>query len=97
MASLDDHDSDTKKLRPQYVILYKKRVDVTKWSRYHPGGTKVLRIFENRDATMQFEAAHSQEAKKKLKVMLDNSEEVKEKEWHGMVPEQSKQDVLYCI
>jgi cytochrome b involved in lipid metabolism len=80
---------------PHYVILYKKNVDVSKWSRHHPGGTKVLRIFENRDATMQFEAAHSQAAKNKLKLFLKDSKDIEEKEWHGMVPEKSKQEV--CV
>mmetsp|Transcript_24331 Transcript_24331/g.34035 ORF Transcript_24331/g.34035 Transcript_24331/m.34035 type:complete len:1069 (+) Transcript_24331:98-3304(+) len=49
------------------VILYGKRVNVTSFIRKHPGGTKVLHIFRNRDATEQFEAYHSNHAHNWLK------------------------------
>merc|ERR1711908_194373 len=40
---------------PLEVYLKGKVVDVTKFARTHPGGAKVFRIFQNRDATEQFE------------------------------------------
>jgi len=51
------------------VILYGKRVDVTSFIKKHPGGSKVLRIFRNRDATEQFESYHSDRAHKWLKAL----------------------------
>mmetsp|Transcript_13292 Transcript_13292/g.45078 ORF Transcript_13292/g.45078 Transcript_13292/m.45078 type:complete len:430 (-) Transcript_13292:223-1512(-) len=56
------------------VVLYGKRVDVTKFSRTHPGGQKVFRIFNERDATEQFEAYHSKRAIKMMEGMLKKSE-----------------------
>ncbi|EOD09827.1 hypothetical protein EMIHUDRAFT_216445 [Emiliania huxleyi CCMP1516] len=41
------------------VYLYGKAVDVSKFAKLHPGGAKALRIFNNRDATEQFEMYHS--------------------------------------
>eukprot|EP00962_Isochrysis_galbana_P042650 scaffold16011_cov126-Isochrysis_galbana.AAC.7 len=41
------------------VHLYGKAVDVSKFAQTHPGGAKALRIFDNRDATEQFEMYHS--------------------------------------
>ena len=32
------------------VYLFGKRVDVTKFLKTHPGGSKALKIFQNRDA-----------------------------------------------
>eukprot|EP00732_Lithocolla_globosa_P001685 Lithocolla_globosa_v1_NODE_897_length_3115_cov_8.205229.p1 type:complete len:402 gc:universal NODE_897_length_3115_cov_8.205229:1657-2862(+) len=56
------------------VILEGKNVDVSQWQRFHPGGAKVLKIFENRDATEQFYAMHSKKAISQLQVMLKKSE-----------------------
>ena len=39
---------------PLTVYLKGKVVDVTKFTRTHPGGSKALRIFKDRDATEQF-------------------------------------------
>eukprot|EP01137_Pigoraptor_chileana_P025675 Opistho-2@95488 len=55
------------------VHFYGKKVDVTGWSAQHPGGEKVLRIFNGRDATEQFEAMHSKEAHKRLEKFLKYS------------------------
>eukprot|EP01062_Namystynia_karyoxenos_P000260 TRINITY_DN10084_c0_g1_i1.p1 TRINITY_DN10084_c0_g1~~TRINITY_DN10084_c0_g1_i1.p1 ORF type:complete len:534 (+),score=135.33 TRINITY_DN10084_c0_g1_i1:94-1602(+) len=46
------------------------RVDVTDWARRHPGGSKVFRIFADRDATEVFESYHSRDAHKTLDKML---------------------------
>ena len=62
--------------RPWNVILHGKRLVVGNWLQRHPGGDKVLRIFHNRDATEQFEATHSEYAKKKLAAFLRAAEPV---------------------
>ena len=51
------------------VILYGKIVDVTQSAHKHPGGAKAMRIFDNRDATEQFEMYHSPAAHKMMKAM----------------------------
>ena len=51
------------------VYLFGKVVDVTKFLRTHPGGSKALKIFRNRDATEQFISYHSPAAHKKLELM----------------------------
>ena len=51
------------------VFLFGKRVDVAKFLRVHPGGSKVLRIFQNRDATEQFLSYHSPAAHRQLAAM----------------------------
>merc|ERR1719231_1244894 len=63
----------SKEAEPLEVYLFGKVVDVTKFSRVHPGGTKALKIFRNRDATEQFIMYHSPEAHKKLEVMSRNA------------------------
>ena len=55
------------------VFLFGKRVDVTKFLRTHPGGSKALKIFRNRDATEQFLSYHSPGAHKKLELMSRNA------------------------
>ncbi len=40
------------------IRLFDHDVDVTQWHDSHPGGRKLLKIFENRDATQQFVAIH---------------------------------------
>jgi fatty acid desaturase len=40
------------------VKLFGHDVDTSEWENRHPGGKKLLRIFENRDATQQFLAIH---------------------------------------
>jgi len=52
------------------VVLYGKSVDVSSFARVHPGGAKVLRIFQDRDATEQFAAYHSASARRMLESML---------------------------
>ena len=37
------------------VYIRGKCIDCKKWSRHHPGGSKALRIFKDRDATEQFD------------------------------------------
>lgn len=44
-------------------------VDVQKFAKSHPGGSKVLRIWKDRDATEVFESYHSEKAHKMLKAM----------------------------
>jgi len=51
------------------VHLYGKVLDVSAFSKSHPGGAKALRIFHQRDATEQFEMYHSPEAHKKMRAM----------------------------
>ena len=34
-----------------FVHIHGKKIDCRKWSRSHPGGSKALRIFKDRDAT----------------------------------------------
>lgn len=46
-----------------YVHLFGKRVDVTRWASSHPGGKKILAIFRDRDATEQFTAMHTKDAR----------------------------------
>jgi len=48
------------------VVLYGKLVNVNNWASHHPGGLEVLKAFHERDATEQFEAMHTSEARKKL-------------------------------
>ena len=38
-----------------FVHIHGKKIDCRKWSRSHPGGSKALRIFKDRDATEQFD------------------------------------------
>lgn len=54
---------------PVNVYLYGKTVDVSKFIHKHPGGAKALRIFQNRDATEQFEMYHSPVAHKMMHAM----------------------------
>jgi len=58
-----------------HVILYGKRVDVSRFQKVHPGGSKVFRIFKERDATEQFESYHSAKAIKMMEGMLKKSED----------------------
>jgi len=51
------------------VYLFGKVVDVTKFQKVHPGGTKALKIFRNRDATEQFIMYHSPKAHKQMQLM----------------------------
>jgi len=51
------------------VFIHNKRIDVQKWVHTHPGGSKALRIFKDRDASEQFDMYHSPAAHKKLAVM----------------------------
>ncbi len=62
-------DSKKKRVPEHEVIIDGKRVDVTAWYKRHPGGTKVLRIFKDRDATEQFNAYHSTYAHKVMKAL----------------------------
>jgi len=55
---------------PVHVYLFGKSVDVTHFLRSHPGGSKALKIFQDRDATEQFNMYHSPGAHKKLKLMM---------------------------
>eukprot|EP00128_Syssomonas_multiformis_P004557 Colp12_sorted_trinity150504_noHs@32663 len=57
------------------VILHGKRVNVTSWAKRHPGGRKVLHIYNGRDATEAFEAMHTDQARKLLSGMSKKSEE----------------------
>ncbi|KAF4713542.1 hypothetical protein FOZ63_003058, partial [Perkinsus olseni] len=48
------------------IKLFGKWVDVTYWLKEHPGGSKVLRAFNNKDATDAVMAMHSEEAIKRI-------------------------------
>jgi len=52
-----------------FVHIHGKKIDCRKWSRSHPGGSKALRIFKDRDATEQFDMYHSPAAIKTLELM----------------------------
>lgn len=56
-----------------FVHIHGKKIDCRKWSRSHPGGSKALRIFKDRDATEQFDMYHSPAAVKKLELMSKNA------------------------
>jgi hypothetical protein len=55
------------------VYIHGKQLDVARFAKRHPGGTKVLHIMKNRDATEQFEAYHSDAAKRMLSGMLKSA------------------------
>lgn len=55
------------------IVIHDKYLDVTDWALRHPGGSAVLFAFNNRDATEQFIATHSDAAKRKLDNMLMSS------------------------
>lgn len=57
------------------IILYGKRVDVSRFASRHPGGSKVFRIFRERDCTEQFEMYHSKRAVAMMEGMLKKSED----------------------
>jgi len=57
------------------VKIYGKDIDVKEFAKRHPGGSKVLRIWKDRDATEVFEAYHSSKAHKMLQGMIKKSEE----------------------
>lgn len=48
------HSVNRREAETVEVYLFGKVVDVTKFLNTHPGGTKALKIFRNRDATEQF-------------------------------------------
>lgn len=55
--------SETPKKKKRINIHFEgKAVDVTDWTRYHPGGKKILSIFDGRDSSAQVYATHSKEA-----------------------------------
>eukprot|EP00310_Coccolithus_braarudii_P016686 CAMPEP_0183350568 /NCGR_PEP_ID=MMETSP0164_2-20130417/20537_1 /TAXON_ID=221442 /ORGANISM="Coccolithus pelagicus ssp braarudi, Strain PLY182g" /LENGTH=412 /DNA_ID=CAMNT_0025522531 /DNA_START=42 /DNA_END=1280 /DNA_ORIENTATION=+ len=54
---------------PLNVYLYGKSIDISKFIHKHPGGAKALHIFQNRDATEQFEMYHSPVAHKMMQAM----------------------------
>lgn len=70
-----------------YIHFEGKKVDVQNWRRYHPGGSKVLKIFQDRDVTAQFHATHSDEAIEMVRKRADKSK--------VEAPVPSKQDQLY--
>lgn len=55
------------------IIVRGKRLDVTRWAAHHPGGSEILEVFRERDATEQFLAMHSKEACRMLDNMLSSS------------------------
>jgi fatty acid desaturase len=48
------------------VTLHGKCVDLSHWANSHPGGRAILEAFNGRDATEQFEAMHSDDARSML-------------------------------
>lgn len=58
------------KVAEQIVIRYRGiAMDVTGWQNQHPGGSKVLKVFHERDATDAILAMHSEEALRKIEKM----------------------------
>ena len=53
-AAAEVNAAGAEERKPVEVYLFGKRVDVSKFMRTHPGGTKALKIFADRDATEQF-------------------------------------------
>lgn len=74
-VQLADADVKREESKSVHVVLYGKRVDVTRFQKTHPGGSKVFRIFEERDATEQFESYHSKRAIKMMEGFLKKSED----------------------
>lgn len=52
------------------IQLFGNDVDVSSWQDKHPGGRKLLKIFNNRDATQQFTAIHRGDSALKILKML---------------------------
>ncbi len=63
----------SKREEPVEVYIRGKAIDVTSFLRDHPGGSKVLKIFKNRDATEQFAMYHSPAAVKRMEAMARRS------------------------
>jgi fatty acid desaturase len=60
---------------PRLIIrLFGEDVDVEDWQHKHPGGSKLLKIFANRDATQQFTAIHKGRS---AQTMLNSMKRVK--------------------
>lgn len=57
-----------------YVKIRGVNVDVKQFAKRHPGGSKVLRIWKDRDATEVFESYHSEKAHKMLQGMMKKGE-----------------------
>jgi len=66
---------DKKKSERITIGIKGKTLDVTDWAHKHPGGNKVMRIFNNRDATEIFDSYHSTRAHKMLDGMLKGAED----------------------
>eukprot|EP01104_Vermistella_antarctica_P007052 TRINITY_DN1779_c0_g1_i1.p1 TRINITY_DN1779_c0_g1~~TRINITY_DN1779_c0_g1_i1.p1 ORF type:complete len:1103 (+),score=271.00 TRINITY_DN1779_c0_g1_i1:233-3310(+) len=58
------------------VYIDGKQVDVSNWARNHPGGSKTLRIYNQRDATELFYAYHSPDAIKRMQRMAKGAQDV---------------------
>lgn len=58
------------------IILRGKVIDVTRWMNKHPGGSKVLHLFNNRNADEQFDAFHSIKATTLLETMVKSAPSV---------------------
>lgn len=52
-----------------FIKYFGKEIDITEWQYNHPGGSKVLRIFDQRDATDVILSQHSEEALAKMNKM----------------------------
>jgi fatty acid desaturase len=74
-AAAEVNAAGAEERKPVEVYLFGKRVDVSKFMRTHPGGTKALKIFADRDATEQFIMYHSPAAHKKLQLLSRNAPE----------------------
>jgi len=64
-----------------------KAIDVQDWTRYHPGGAKILKIFHERDCTAQCYATHSKQAMSMMRARANKS--------RREVPGPSKLDLEY--
>ena len=88
------------------IRLFDQDVDVSQWQDSHPGGRKLFKIFENRDATQQFVAIHKgNQARLILKKLPQTPSKQKylipdaEKEFNELIkklePELNKVNILY--
>jgi len=70
-----------------YIHFEGKGIRVNDWLKFHPGGGKVLKIFNGRDVTAQFHATHSKEAVALIRTRANASKMT--------VPGPSKEDQMY--
>jgi len=60
--------------RERIIVHFEgKAIDVNDWTKYHPGGAKILKIFHERDCTAQCYATHSKQAMNMMRARANKS------------------------